>query len=361
MRKGLFWGSAGLSAWVLAGYPATLAALPRRPWAADDTHTPPVTIIVAAFREREMLATKLRAFHDLDYPADLLQVLVMVDEDQETARMAAEAYPPARVLFQAERGGKPAALNRGLELATGDVVVMTDANNVLAPGSVRAAVRHFADPEVTIVAGKRGERGSTYDAYEDLIRRLETRTGCVAGIFGEFVAIRRLDCPEFPTDAVTDDLWLLCTMMRKGGRSIYEPQAASSEAEVPNAAEVARRSRMAAGRFMMAKELKGLPPSFLWRVISHKYGRLTLPFLLPVAFVTALSLAGRGRTYRLAALAQLAMYGPGLLRLAGHTPPGPAGKLSRASSQFILGNYAVGRGVVRGLRKAQSIRWDPVR
>lgn len=360
LRAAAFWGSAGLSAWVLVGYPATLAALPRRRWAPADVE-PRVTLIVAAFRERELLADKLRALADLDYPADRLEVVVVVDEDEETARMAAEAWPAARVLFQPERAGKPAALNRGMAVATGDVLLMTDANNVLEPGSVRAAVRHFADPAIVAVAGKRGEKGSAYDAYEDLIRRLETRSGSVAAMSGEFVAIRRAACPPFPQDAVVDDLWLLCQVARAGGRTVYEPEASSSEAGISTAAEVARRSRMGAGRTMMLGQLGGLPPSFLWRVLSHKFGRLALPFLLPVAFASAVLLARRSPLYAAAAVLQAAVYLPGLAQLAGVESPGPARRLGRASAQFMVGNYSVGRGVVRGLRRAQPIRWDPVR
>lgn len=361
MLRTAFWASSGVVGWVMVGYPATLAALPRRPWESDETFTPTVTLIVAAFRERELLAAKLRALSQLDYPADRLEVIVVVDEDEETAGLAREAWPAARVLFQPDRGGKPAALNRGLDAATGEIAIMTDANNVLEPGSIRAAVRHFVDANIAVVAGKRGEQGSTYDAYEDLIRRLETRSGSVAAMSGEFVVVRREECPRFPTDAVVDDLWLLCTMARDGRRSIYEPEATSTESAVDMTQERSRRSRMAAGRFMMASELDGLPTPFLWRVLSHKFGRLVLPFLLPVALVTSLALMRRGGVYRLAALSQLALYGPGLAHLAGRPSPGPLRRIGKASAQFILGNYSVGIGVIRGARKAQPIRWDPVR
>ena len=147
------------------------------------------------------------------------------------------------------------------------------------------------------------------------------------------------------------DLWLLCTMARDGRRSIYEPEATSTESAVDMTQERSRRSRMAAGRFMMASELDGLPTPFLWRVLSHKFGRLVLPFLLPVALVTSLALMRRGGVYRLAALSQL----------AGRPSPGPLRRIGKASAQFILGNYSVGIGVIRGARKAQPIRWDPVR
>ena len=360
LREACFRGSVAAAGWVLAGYPLTLLLLPRREWVRDEQATPTVSILVPAYREREALRDKLLALAQLDYPPDRLQVIVTVDEDEELARIASEACPQADVLFSPERRGKAAALSRGIAAATGEVVLMTDANNVLEPGSVRAAVRHFADPGVLAVAGKRGERGSAYDRYEDLIRSLESRSGSVAAMSGEFMAVRREHLPQFPPEIINDDFWLLCQLVRRGGRIVYEPLASSREEAVPVAGEVARRTRMSAGRVMALSELKDLPPGFAWRVLSHKYGRLALPFLLVGALVSSLALIRRKR-YRLAAYAQLGTYATGALATAGLAPPGPAGRVARAAGQFTLGNAAVGVGVARGMRRRQGVTWDPVR
>ncbi len=242
--RALFWASGATTAWVLVGYPAVLALLPRRPWEQGE-ELPRVSVIIAAYRERDELVAKLRSLDQQGYPADRLQVIVVVDEDRETADLARDAHPDALVLFAAERGGKPAALNRGIAAADGDVVIMTDANNLLEPGSLRAALRHFADPSIVAVAGRRGEDLSAYDRYESLIRTLETRSGSVAAMSGELMAVRRdhLDF-AFPEDAVSDDLWLLCAVARRGGRVVYEPEAGSTEPLIGTRAEVSRRSRM---------------------------------------------------------------------------------------------------------------------
>lgn len=360
VARALFWSSAAATSWVLVGYPASLALLPRRPWETGDD-LPRVSVVIAAYREREQLAAKLRSLDEQGYPADRLQLIVVVDEDRETAELARAARPDALVIFAEERGGKPAALNRGIAAADGEVVLMTDANNMLDPGSLRAALRHFADPSIAAVAGRRGEERSAYDRYESLIRTLETRSGSVAAMSGELMAVRRelLDRP-FPEEAVVDDLWLLCHLSRAGGRAVYEPAAGSTEPAIGHRAEVARRSRMGAGRLQMASELRGLPWAFRWRVLSHKYGRLVLPALLPVVLLSSLALARR-QPYRAAATAQVAGYGLGLASLAGARPPGPLGVLARACGQFILGNYSIGLGLIRGLRRAHQIRWDPVR
>jgi hypothetical protein len=271
---------AGGAGWVLAGYPLALLALPARPWRRDDAATPSLSILIPAFRERDALRRKLEALEGLDYPGERLQVIVLADEDPELPRIARAARPDALVLFEPERGGKAAGLNRGLAHATGDVVVMTDANNLLEPGSLRAAARHFADPSVWAVAGRRGEDGSAYDRYEDLLRRLETRSGSVAAMSGEFMAARRERVPPFAEGIVNDDFWLLSQIVCAGGRVVYDPDAASTEPPVSLRGEIGRRSRMGAGRVAALRDVRGLPPAFAWRALSHKHGRLALPFLL---------------------------------------------------------------------------------
>ena len=356
---GLFWASIAGAGWILVGYPLALRALPPRPWRRAESEPPTVSIVVPGYRERETLPAKLRALAELDYPPELIEVLVPIDGDRELARLAQEAWPAATVLFSDERGGKAAGLNRAIERATGEVVVMTDANNLLEPGSLRAAARHFADPSIWGVGGRRGETGSAYDRYEDMIRVAESRSGSVAAMSGEFMAVRRERLPRFPAGIVNDDFWLLCTLVRAGGRVVYEPLAASEEPPPSARGEVARRSRMGAGRVMAAGELRGLPAGFAMRIVSHKLGRLALPFLLLGCLLASLGLAGRS-FYRAAAAVQLGAYGAGALAAAGVAPPGRLGKLCRGLGQFTLGNAAVAVGVVRGLRRRQSVVWDEV-
>jgi hypothetical protein len=259
-----------------------------------------------------------------------------------------------------QRAGKPSALNLGLASVTKPFVLLTDAHNPLDVHSLRAAVRHFEDETVLAVTGRWSETGSLYDRYEDLLRRLETRSGSVAGIFGGFTVVRREHIDVFPSEVVNEDLWLLCRLVRRGGRVVYDPAASSREGMLSSGNEIERRTRIAAGRTILLPEMGDLPASYLWRLVSHKLGRLALPFLLAGALSTSIGLARRPR-YRLAALAQLAVYGIGAAEAAGHTPafvPAPA---ARAFRQFLLGNYAAAAGVIRAIVRGQPVTWRQVR
>jgi poly-beta-1,6-N-acetyl-D-glucosamine synthase len=354
-----FWGSLAGVLWLLFGYPASLFLLRERRWARGERE-PTVTVLVPTYYEREALPLKLRSIDALDYPRELLQVVVAVDGDAELAELARAELPWADVVLVPERSGKPTALNRGLELATGEIVVLTDAHNPLDVQSVREAMQHFADDTIWAVTGRCIEHGSAYDRYENFLRRLESRSGSVAGMFGGFSAVRREKIPEFPRDVVNEDLWLLCRLVGQGGRVIYEPSASSIEPSLEMRHEVERRTRISAGRLMLLNDMRALPPTFLWRVASHKLGRLALPFLLMGTLTSSLSLSRR-RGYRFVAAIQALAYGIGTLDAVGRRPPlvprGVAGMLR----QFVLGNFAVGAGVVRALRRRQSNLWSRVR
>lgn len=362
-RSGLravgFWASLGGVLWLLFGYPASLLLLRERRWARGELE-PTVTVLVPTYYEREALPLKLRSIEALDYPREQLQVVVAVDGSAELAEIAKAELPWADVVLVPERSGKPTALNHGLEVATGEIVVLTDAHNPLDEQSLRQAIQHFADDEIWAVTGRCIEQGSAYDRYENFLRRLESRSGSVAGMFGGFSAVRREKIPEFPPEVVNEDLWLLCSLVGEGGRVIYEPAASSVEPSLETRHEVERRTRISAGRLMLLNDIRGLPPTFLWRVATHKLGRLVLPFFLlgTLGFSASLS---RRRGYRLIALVQALAYGLGTLDAMGRKPPLVPRSLSGMLRQFVLGNFAAGAGVVRAMRRRQSNLWARVR
>jgi hypothetical protein len=348
-------GAAAL--WILAGYPLVLRLLPRRPWSRSDW-TPRVSVVIPTYCEYEELGAKLGSVASLDYPSELLEIIVVSDGDPVLARVAAAACSRATVLVQPERRGKTAALNRGLAVASGEIVLLTDADNPLDSGSLRAAVSNFADPDVWAVVGRLPGNGSAYEAYEDRVRRLESRSGSVSGASAGFMAARRDRLGRLPEGIVNDDTWLVCDIARRGGRLVYEPLAMSSEPEFSGAGEHERRARMAAGRTALAGELRGLPPGFAWRLVSHKLGRLALPFLLTVCLVSSAALAiAQGDAWSGIAGMQIVAYGAGAVAAAGVTPPGPVGRAAGAARQFLIGNWAIGAGVVRALRSRQAATW----
>ena len=75
---------------------------------------PEVTLMVCAYNEEEVVEMKMNNTHQLDYPASKLHLLWVTDGSNDKTNELLSAYPEVEVLYQPQRQGKTAALNRGI-------------------------------------------------------------------------------------------------------------------------------------------------------------------------------------------------------------------------------------------------------
>src|ERR1700741_2336354 len=133
----LFWVSLAAIAYPYAIYPLFLWALNRltgrRLPAADPDFRPSVTVICPVHNEAGRIGPKVANLLALGYPADRLQILVIGDGCTDETLAFARRHGAGRieVLELAARSGKAAALNMGLERATGELLLFTDAGIAL--------------------------------------------------------------------------------------------------------------------------------------------------------------------------------------------------------------------------------------
>lgn len=121
---------------------ATIAALAEEPW-------PSYTILCPLYHEHEVVPQFARAMHALDYPADRLQILLLTEADDEGLRTALERLrlPSTCEIVTVPDGQprtKPRACNYGLLRATGDYIVIYDAEDIPDPLQLKRAVLTFA-------------------------------------------------------------------------------------------------------------------------------------------------------------------------------------------------------------------------
>jgi cellulose synthase/poly-beta-1,6-N-acetylglucosamine synthase-like glycosyltransferase len=113
-----------------------------------------VSVLLAVHNGEQFLRRKLESLLALDYPQDLLEILVISDGATDATMSIAEEFADRRVrLLRKSRGGKAAALNLGLKHASGDILFFTDVRQPLDPAALRHLVANFADPSVGVVSG----------------------------------------------------------------------------------------------------------------------------------------------------------------------------------------------------------------
>jgi cellulose synthase/poly-beta-1,6-N-acetylglucosamine synthase-like glycosyltransferase len=113
-----------------------------------DESLPVYTVLVAAYREPEVIGRLIASLLAIEYPVDRLDIKLLLEEDDEATIVAAlAAHPPShielvRVPYSHPRT-KPKALNHGLGLARGEFLTIYDAEDRPEPLQLRRAVLAF--------------------------------------------------------------------------------------------------------------------------------------------------------------------------------------------------------------------------
>jgi len=311
----------------------TLARLrPRsRPLAGatNEGELPKVTLVIAAYNEEQVIARKLANSLALDYPEELLQIIVVSDGSTDRTHEIVSEFADQGVvaLHDPPRGGKSAALNRAVAIASGDIVLFSDANNDFNAAAVRMMVRHFGDDRVGGVCGRKSivaasdrqasEGDSLYWRYESAIKKAESDLGIMTTADGEIFAIRRALWRPIPAEVINDDAEITFAMVRDGYRIVYELGAVSSELASASLEEDFRvKVRMIAGGFQTVQrhwaQLSPPRSAFAWAFLSHKLLRWLSPLLLVAVLLASVALAGLPLGALLLA-AQVLFYGVAML------------------------------------------------
>ncbi|HSA99599.1 MAG TPA: glycosyltransferase family 2 protein [Anaerolineales bacterium] len=255
---------------------------------------PPVTLLIAAYNEESVIESKIRNSLAIDYPKDLFQVLIVADGSTDKTCEIVKRYTTSGIdlLFQPERRGKMAAINRALPQTRGEIIVFSDANNYYPEDAICSLIRPFGDPRVGAATGAKvieqgdGSLGTSeglYWKYESFIKKQESRLVSCTSAAGEMLAVRKSLYSPPPENVINDDFYIAMQIVRKGYRLVYVPEAKSIERISPSAEdEVTRRTRINAGRFQaiaMARQVLPLKrPILVWQILSHKFLRPLVPF-----------------------------------------------------------------------------------
>jgi len=324
----LFWIAAFVIVYVYVGYPALLlgwARVASQPVRSAPIELP-VSIIVAVRNEAARLADRLNNLLALDYAAERLQIIVVSDGSTDATVELLARYAGRVDVVLLPPGGKPRALNAGVQAAKHDILVFTDARQTFAPDALHALVAPFADSSVGGVSGELvldcetgaasstiGEGIGLYWRYEKLLRRLESEVRSQLGATGAIYALRRSLWRPLPPDTILDDVLAPMRAALAGARVVFESRARAFDRTASHAAAESRRKiRTLAGNY----QILWLEPRLLlplvnpvWlQYVSHKIGRLLVPYALTGLFVSSAALAGTGIVYATAFAGQVIFY-----------------------------------------------------
>jgi len=335
---------------------------------------PTVSVIIPFHNEDQWVARKLENTLSWDYPTDRLEIIAVSDGSTDQTHAMLESYAGrVRVVSYYPRCGKPTALNRGAELARGEIFVFTDANVLLEPKAIRAMIARYEEATVGGVCGRialhpegadepLGE--GLYMRYEQGLYHLESATGTMVGADGAFFSIRRELFTQLPPDTIADDLSIALQVIAKGRRVVYEAEAHGAEVVIPNVrAEFCRKVRMIVGGYQALGRFRYLLnplrfPLVSFQLVSHKLLRWWTPFFLGAVFVSAAINAAEHLLFAAAFAAQGVFYGFALLGWGSSTSRRWGGVY--IPYYFCATNVAAVQGLWRFLHGRQVITWEKV-
>lgn len=119
----------------------------------DPPTGPPLSVIIAAWDRPRRLARAIDSVLAQRY--ERWQLVVVADADTDAvARALADVEDERIVTVEGPRRGSSAARNRGLEVATGEVICYLDDDNIMHPGWLHAVAHVFSRREnVDVIYG----------------------------------------------------------------------------------------------------------------------------------------------------------------------------------------------------------------
>ncbi len=202
---------------VYYGYMKKYAVMP---WniKTSESYRPRITIIAPTYNESEIIDDKLADLFDINYPHNLMQVVVVDDGSDDGTADRVEMWTRQHLDFDVKlirkdaREGKRSAINAALQNVDplSEVIILTDADAYWQREALSNVLSYFADPIVGCVTGCMTYTGrkvnfeeSTYRSFYNLLRIAESKKHGTPIHNGPLLAlrmeiIRRRGLPNYP-------------------------------------------------------------------------------------------------------------------------------------------------------------------
>ena len=377
----VFWACSSALLYVYVLYPLLVRALAARfghPVRRGDM-LPTVTIVVTVFNEEKSMRAKFANLAGLNYPRELVDILVASDASTDSTEQIAANYDPrhVRVLRVEGRLGKTACQNAAAAAASGEVIAFTDATTRLHPDALKHIVEKFEDPKVGCVGGRliyvtdcenvTGRGGEMYWSYELRLRAAESSLGSLIGVSGCLYAVRRNAYrPIHPT--LISDFVIAMIMREQGLRTVLAPDATCFETTLEKGdLELSMRVRVAIRSLnALIRERRFLNPFryglFSWQLWSHKVLRYASPLLWLGALAANLVLVRETPypAYLVLLVGQAALLAAGIIGFLLQGRRRELGMFGRPY-YFLLTNVAALIATLRYVRGERMVTWKPIR
>ncbi len=273
-----------------------------------DGEFPKASILLAVYNEEAVIKEKLENLLALKYPDGKLEILISSDASTDDTNRIIEGFAAANNIIKfrilPQRRGKVEIINSLAEKAGGRILVITDANIMHEPSSLKMLIRNFKNDSIGLVDSMlrhRGLKSSGISRQEKTYVQWETRLKQMEGLIwksmmgpsGAFYAIRKELFSPVPKNHLVDDFYINMKVLESGAGSVCDNESLATE-DVSNnwKEEFRRKMRISAGNFQNLARFSHLLLRFYKPVgfcfLSHKVLRWMGPFFLLLTLLSSI-------------------------------------------------------------------------
>ena len=338
---------------------------------------PSVTILITAYNEELSIRAKLENTLKINYPKSKLEILVASDGSADKTDEIVKEFESkgVKLFHQSGRKGKTFTQNKAVEVASGEIIIFSDATTMYRSDVLDQVLPNFGDENIGCVAGKLlyvdetnsdvGKGAKRYWNYETFIKENESRACSLIGVSGCLYAVRKSAYVPMYPEACSD--FLICSVVyRQGLRTVYEPNAiCTEETNKKTDKEMRMRIRVISQTFTdLWRNVDMMNPFrtgfYAIELISHKIFRYAVPLFLVFTLISSSVLAFYSVFFIGIVILQFLFYAFALLGFV-FDKIGISVGIFAIPLYFVLTNSASVIGFYKFLNGERYTTWEPIR
>ena len=340
---------------------------------------PLVSILMAAHNEDQVIEEKINSILKSSYPSSKVEILIGSDCSTDNTNSIIKKYADSDNRFHffefSNRTGKIGIINLLNQKAKGEILLLTDANVIFESSTLFELVKHFKNPDISLVDSFMKHRnlkadGISYQESNYISNEVNTKHaegkiwGSLMGPFGGCFAIRRTDFEPIPDNFLVDDFYTCMQVLNNKKRCISDEKAIVLEDVSNNLnAEFKRKIRISSGNFQNLAKFWPLLLRFngtAFAFFSHKVLRWLTPFLILFILLVFPFLLAIKENYKYFGIFLLIMFSSItfdflLKKLNIHI------RILRFLTHFTTMNIALFIGFFRYIKGIKSNVWEPTK
>lgn len=344
---------------------------------------PFISFLTIIHNGEAIIKGKVNNILDIDYPSDKYEIIIFSDGSNDTTNDCVNEFTDSRVtlISSPSHEGKNLSINKASKCCKGDIIIFSDADSIIEPNAVLDLIKYFKDPDVGGVCGniviqkkdnnkdlKEGQ--SSYISFDSLIKKLESKAGCISSNSGKLYAVRQKLFPHIPS-SVTDDLFVCLHVVKNKSQFLFahEVKVYIKTPSRDSAHELNRRRRVTTRSLTGLVLMKELLNPFKYGMFSvhlfiNKIVRRLMPVCLIFILISTVSLSFCNKYTKLFLYGQLGFYCLALFYIIIFLNPQTSKLLRKITSTayyFCIGNYGVFLGLIDFLNKKKFVKWEPLK